>query len=69
VYKGVWAGRVVAVKIISHDATSSDAVENEVGETRSMIGAPHLSGATLDTQFKLLVVGVQLDTYMQRING
>jgi predicted Ser/Thr protein kinase len=30
VYKGTWAGRDVAVKIIAHDTTNTDAVENEV---------------------------------------
>ncbi|WIA34798.1 hypothetical protein OEZ86_013101 [Tetradesmus obliquus] len=30
VFKGTWAGRVVAVKVISHDAESSDVVENEI---------------------------------------
>jgi hypothetical protein len=30
VFKGTWAGRVVAVKVISHDAESAEVVENEV---------------------------------------
>jgi hypothetical protein len=30
VFKGTWAGRDVAVKVISHDAESAEVVENEV---------------------------------------
>ncbi|WIA34800.1 hypothetical protein OEZ86_013102 [Tetradesmus obliquus] len=38
VSKGRWAGRDVAVKIISHDTASSDAVENEIA---LMVGFNH----------------------------
>uniref|UniRef100_A0A383W352 Protein kinase domain-containing protein n=1 Tax=Tetradesmus obliquus TaxID=3088 RepID=A0A383W352_TETOB len=38
VFKGRWAGRDVAVKIISHDTASSDAVENEIA---LMVGFNH----------------------------
>lgn len=38
VFKGRWAGRDVAVKIILHDTASSDAVENEIA---LMVGFNH----------------------------